>query len=91
MRQLLKKNFAMIRNAGAFDKVRGVILGKHALFDDLGTQRRPIDILLEVLNNQRLSIIYDYDSCHTTPMMTTPLGDQAVIDAEKCTASFSDF
>lgn len=81
----------MIRDAGAFDKVRGVILGKHALFDDLGTQRRPIDILLEVLNNQRLSIIYDYDSCHTTPMMTTPLGAQAVIDAEKCTASFSDF
>ncbi|WP_459471379.1 S66 family peptidase [Pediococcus pentosaceus] len=87
----VEKNFAMIRDAGAFDKVRGVILGKHALFDDLGTQRRPIDILLEVLNNQRLSIIYDYDSCHTTPMMTTPLGAQAVIDAEKCTASFSDF
>ncbi|KRN97368.1 S66 family peptidase [Companilactobacillus kimchiensis] len=88
---IIEKNFAMIKNAGVFDQVKGIILGKHALFDDLGTGRRPIDILLEVLGDKKLPIIYDYDSSHTVPMLTTPLGAQVRIDAEKMQISFSEF
>ncbi|MFD1466129.1 S66 peptidase family protein [Lapidilactobacillus mulanensis] len=84
----VEKNFAMLKNAGVFDQVKGIILGKHALFDDRGTGRRPIDILLEVLNGADVPIIYDYDSCHTTPMMTTPIGARATFDAKKMTVEF---
>lgn len=84
----VEKNFAMLKNAGIFDQVKGIILGKHALFDDCGTGRQPIDILLEVLNGANVPIIYDYDSCHTTPMMTTPIGAQATFDAVKMTVRF---
>lgn len=85
----VEKNFAMLKNAGIFDRVRGIILGKHALFDDRGTNRQPIDLLLEVLNGQPLPIIYDYDSCHTTPMMTTLLGAQATFDAKQMTVTYA--
>lgn len=85
----IERSFAMLKNAGIFDQVRGVILGKHALFDDGGTNRRPIDILLEVLNGQPIPVIYDYDSCHTVPMMTTPIGAWAQFDAEAQTVKFT--
>lgn len=85
----VERSFAMLKNAGIFDQVRGVILGKHALFDDAGTRRVPIDSLLEVLNGQPLPVIYDYDSCHTVPMMTTPIGDFAEFDAVAQTVRFT--
>lgn len=87
----VEKNFAMLNNAGIFDQVKGIILGKHALFDDRGTGRQPITILQEVLGDNPVPIIYNYDSCHTVPMMTTPLGALAKIDAIRMTASFQAF
>ena len=63
-------------------------MGKHALFDDLHTGRKPIDILLEVLGNRDLPIIYDFDSCHTVPMMTTPIGTWARFDATKMQVTY---
>ncbi|KRM15004.1 microcin C7 immunity protein [Companilactobacillus nantensis DSM 16982] len=88
---IVEKNFSMLDNLGVFDQVKGIILGKHALFDDLKTQRRPIDILLEILGQRQIPIIYDYDSCHTVPMMTTPLGNYAKFDAETMQVSFSQY
>ncbi|WP_412989942.1 S66 peptidase family protein [Pediococcus siamensis] len=87
----VEKNFAMLKNAGIFDQVKGIVLGKHALFDDLKTGRQPLEILQEVLGNTSLPIIADYDSCHTIPMMTTPLGSWATFDATKMQVTFSDF
>ncbi|MCD2256392.1 S66 family peptidase [Agrilactobacillus fermenti] len=87
----VEKNFAMLKDAGILDVVKGIVLGKHALFDSENTKKRPIDILQEVLNEPQKPIIYDYDSCHTIPMMTTPLGAEAVIDAVKMTVTFMDF
>lgn len=87
----VEKNFAMLKVAGVFDRVKGIILGKHALFDPEGSTRKPIDILEEVLDGQDMPVIYDYDSCHTVPMITTPLGAQAVINAINGTATFTDF
>lgn len=56
------------------------MLGKHELFDDKGTSRSPLDVLLEILNGQNMPILYGFDSCHTHPMLVTPLGVQASID-----------
>jgi len=88
---IIERSFAMLKNYGVFDQVKGIILGKHALFDDLGTGRQPIDILLEVLGDKKLPIIYDYDSSHTVPMITTPLQAQIKIDAQAMNVQFSDF
>lgn len=87
----VEKNFAMLKNAGIFDKVGGIILGKYALFDDEGTGRQPIEILLEVLDDPNMPIVYDFDSCHTVPMMTIPLGSQIRINAKNMTVKLSDY
>ena len=55
-------------------------MGKHELFDDKGTDRTPLDVLLEVLNGKDIPIFYGFDSCHTHPMLVTPLGIQGRID-----------
>ncbi|MBT1137986.1 S66 family peptidase [Lactiplantibacillus argentoratensis] len=87
----LEKNFVMLALAGVFDQISGIILGKHALYDDQGSGRLPIDILQEVLGDRQLPIIYDYDSCHTVPMLSTPLGADVRIDAQARTVTFSHF
>ena len=65
---------------GVFDRIGALILGKHELFDDKGTGRRPIDVLHEVLGSHPLPIVNGFDACHTHPMLTIPLGCTAEID-----------
>lgn len=78
-----ERYFSMLELCGVFDKVSGIILGKHRQFDDQGTGRTPADILLEVLHGRKLPILADVDCCHTIPMLTLPIGGEVRLDAEK--------
>ncbi|MPW36610.1 S66 peptidase family protein [Vibrio sp. B1Z05] len=78
--ETVERSFAHLFACGVFDKVGAIILGKHELFDDKGTGRTPLDVLLEVLNGKEVPIFYGFDSCHTHPMLVTPLGIQGRID-----------
>ena len=49
----IERSFSLLKINGIFDKVSGIILGKHEQFDDCGTNRKPYEILLEVLQNQK--------------------------------------
>ena len=85
---VIERSFALFKNAGIFDKVGGILLGKHELYDDLGTGRKPYEVLLEVLGEGfDKPIIADFDCCHTHPMLTIPIGCQAKMDAEKKTVT----
>lgn len=77
----IERSFSLLKINGVFDKISGIILGKHELFDDLGTGRRPYEILLEVLGDKKLPFLADFDCCHTHPMMTIPIGCQIELDA----------
>ncbi len=77
----IERSFSMLKVNGVFDKISGIILGKHELFDDLGTGRKPYEILLEVLGNNKLPFLADFDCCHTHPMMTIPIGCQIELDS----------
>ena len=57
--------------------------GAHEQFDDCKSNRRPIDVLLEILPNNNIPILYDFDCCHTHPMLTMPLGDQVRINFDE--------
>jgi muramoyltetrapeptide carboxypeptidase LdcA involved in peptidoglycan recycling len=85
--ETVERSFSHLKACGVFDRVSAVILGKHELFDDKGTNRTPLDVLLEVLNGQNIPIFYGFDSCHTHPMLVTPIGVKATIDFD--TESFS--
>ncbi|WP_099188332.1 S66 family peptidase [Tepidibacter mesophilus] len=77
----IERSFSFLKVNGVFDKISGIILGKHELFDDLKTGRKPYEILLEVLGDKKLPFIADFDCCHTHPMMTLPIGCEIELDA----------
>ena len=78
-----ERYFTMLKLCGVFDQVSGILLGKHRKFDDQGTGKTWAEILLEVLDGQKLPILADIDCCHTIPMLTLPIGGTIRMDAGK--------
>lgn len=78
----IERSFSLLKINGIFEKVSGIILGKHEQFNDNGTGRKPYEILLEVLGNNKIPFIADFDCCHTHPMLTLPIGIEIEMDAE---------
>lgn len=78
-----ERYFTLLKLCGVFDKVGGIILGKHRQFDDQGSGRTPADILLEVLDGRKLPILAEVDCCHTIPMLTLPIGGEVRLDSER--------
>lgn len=77
----IERSFSLLKINGVFDKISGIILGKHELFDDLNTGRKPYEVLLEVLGDKELPFIADFDCCHTHPMFTLPIGCEIELNA----------
>ncbi|MBU3156987.1 S66 family peptidase [Clostridium estertheticum] len=77
----IERSFSFLKLNGVFDKISGIILGKHELFDDMKTGRKPYEILVEVLGDKKLPFVADFDCCHTHPMMTLPIGCEIELDA----------
>lgn len=71
----------MLKLAGVFDKVSGIILGKYKKFDDNGTNRKLYEILLEVIGDTSIPILVEFDCCHTNPMLTMPIECEVLLDA----------
>ncbi|MCM3359856.1 S66 peptidase family protein [Psychrobacillus sp. MER TA 171] len=78
---IVEKNFNLLKVNGVFNRIGGIILGKHELFDDEGTGKQPSDILLETIGDLNIPILVDFDCCHTHPMLTMPIGRQIKLDA----------
>lgn len=78
---IVEKNFAMLKVHGIFDKVAGIILGKHEQYDDLGTGKLPIDLLKEQLDGLEIPILAEFDTCHTHPMHPLAIGKKVKLDA----------
>lgn len=77
----VERGFAFLKINGVFDKVGGIILGKHELFDNQKSGRKPYQILQEVLDNDNIPLLADFDCSHTHPMFTMPIGSQIELDA----------
>ncbi|MBQ3255893.1 MAG: LD-carboxypeptidase [Oscillospiraceae bacterium] len=77
----IERSFSLLKLAGVFDKIGGIILGKHEQFDDNGTGRRPYEILMEVMGQCSIPFLAEFDCCHTHPMFTMPIGCQIQLDA----------
>ncbi|MGL4623911.1 MAG: S66 family peptidase [Culicoidibacterales bacterium] len=83
----IERSFSFLKVNGVFDRVGGILLGKHEQFDDQGTGRKPSDILLEVIGETTIPILAEFDCCHTHPMLTLPLGSHVRVDATKQTVT----
>lgn len=81
----IERSFSLLKISGVFEKISGIILGKHELFNDCNTGRKPYEILLEVLGDTKVPFLADFDCCHTHPMITLPIGCNVELDAtNKC-------
>ncbi|REB07309.1 LD-carboxypeptidase [Sporosarcina sp. BI001-red] len=91
---IVEKNLAMLKVHGVFEKVAGIILGKHELYDDLGTGKLPLDLLLEQLDGLPIPILAEFDTCHTHPMHPLAIGKKVKLDADSkeviCTERWLD-
>ena len=77
----VERSFSLMKLAGVFDRVGGIILGKHEKFNDNGTGRAPYDVLMEVIGKTDIPILAEFDCCHTHPMFTLPIGCEVVLAA----------
>ncbi|MCK8058228.1 MULTISPECIES: S66 peptidase family protein [unclassified Fusibacter] len=77
----VERSFSLLKLNGVFDKVAGIIYGKHELFKDQGTSRKPYEILVEVLGDTRVPLLAEFDCSHTHPMLTLPIGANVTLDA----------
>lgn len=77
----IERSFSLLKLSGVFDKISGIILGKHELFNDNKTGRKPYEILLEVMGDVKIPFLADFDCCHTHPMITLPIGCKVKLDA----------
>lgn len=78
----VERSFSLLKLSGVFDRIGGLILGKHEKFDDMGTGRMPHEILMEVMAGVNFPVLAQFDCCHTHPMLTLPIGCRAQLDAD---------
>ncbi len=79
----IERSFAMLKLNGVFDLIGGLVLGKHEQFDDRGSDRKPYEILEEVIGNTSIPVLAEFDCCHTHPMLTVPIGSYVCLDADR--------
>lgn len=77
----LERLFSLLKVNGVFEKIGGLILGKHELFNDQGSGRKPYEILEEVMGSYDFPFLAEVDCCHTHPMFTMPIGKRIHLDA----------
>lgn len=77
----LEKLYGLLKTNGVFDRISGIIMGKHERYDDQGSNRKPHDILLEVSENTAIPFLAEFDCGHTHPMFTLPIGATVELDA----------
>jgi len=79
----VERSFSHLKICGVFDRIGGLIIGKHEKFDDKGTGRKHYQILMEVISEPKCPILAEYDCSHTHPMITLPIGSTVYLDATK--------
>ena len=79
-----ERSLSHLKLSGAFEKISGLLLGKHECFDDLASNRTQEDVLKEVLEYDiKFPVLSGFDCCHTHPMLTIPIGVKMRLDSSK--------
>jgi muramoyltetrapeptide carboxypeptidase len=79
---MVERLFAFLKVNNVFEKISGLILGKHERFDDMGTFKMPHMIMEEILNDEyNFPFLAQVDCAHTHPMFTMPIGADIELDA----------
>ena len=75
--ELFEKEITMLKNRGVFDSVNGVLVGKP---QDETFYQEYKDILIKVIDNDKLPIVYNVNFGHATPRCALQYGAVAKVD-----------
>lgn len=71
-----------LKLCGVFEKIGGLIIGKHRQFNDYGSGKKSYEILMDVIGKADFPILAEFDCGHCAPMLTLPIGIKAALDAD---------
>ena len=71
-----------LKLCGVFDKIGGLIIGKHRQFYDYETGKKSYEFLMEAIGEVDFPILAEFDCGHCAPMLTLPIGVEAELDAD---------
>lgn len=77
----VERMYAHLAITGIFEKIGGLIIGKHEKFNDCSSGRRHYEILKEVVGTFNIPVLAEVDCSHTHPMITLPIGIRVYMDA----------
>ena len=78
--ELFEKEITMLKNRGVFDSVNGVLVGKP---QDETFYQEYKDILIKVIDNDKLPIVYNVNFGHATPRCALQYGVVAKEDMKQ--------
>jgi muramoyltetrapeptide carboxypeptidase LdcA involved in peptidoglycan recycling len=78
---LEERLFSMLKVSGVFDKISGLIVGKHEQFDDLQAPFTLDELLVEVIGDRNIPILTNVDIGHTFPSHVFPIGINVELNA----------
>lgn len=81
----VERSLTLLYLSGVFERIAGLIIGKHEQFDDKGSGRCTADVLLEIIGIPTFPVIVDFDCAHTHPIITLPIGATVQLDATNVT------
>lgn len=79
----IERSFSLLENAGVFERIGGLILGKHADYNGGQTGLKSWEVPLEIVGKYRFPILAEFDCGHTRPMLTMPLGVDIHLNADR--------
>lgn len=73
----MKKEIIALKNKGVFDVVKGVLVGKP---QDEAYYQEYKEVLIRVIDNEKLPIVYNVNFGHATPRCALQYGVVAKVD-----------
>ncbi len=71
-----------LKLCGVFDRIGGLILGKHRDFYDAETGKKSYEVVMDALGDVPFPVLAEADFSHCAPMLTIPIGVTAELDAD---------
>ncbi|WP_214690354.1 MULTISPECIES: S66 peptidase family protein [unclassified Exiguobacterium] len=75
-----ERSLSMLKLAGVFDEISGLIIGKHEHFQNQSAPFSFNDLLLEIIGEKDFPILTNVDIGHTFPSHVFPIGIQVELD-----------
>ncbi|MCL2301062.1 MAG: LD-carboxypeptidase [Firmicutes bacterium] len=83
--QTAERSLSHLKLCGVFDKIGGLLFGKHIDQDDEGSGLTDGDVFLEIAGRFDFPVLAEFDCSHAMPMLTLPVGAPARLDADRQT------